>query len=224
MAANRDNFLIVTAWYEPLKGLPAEDKAAILDAIFEYHITGNLPELSPAASMAFSFMKNTFDENHRKYLDRCERNRQNGAKGGRPTENQDEPKKASGLFGNQDEPKKADNDNDNDSDINIIVGFWNQQNIISHKKITPDLKTAIKKAIKGYSVDEVKEAIRNYSEILKSDYFENYKWTLQQFLNQKNAMPEFLNEGSKWINYTSWKEGGKNNGSKKQLSEFMKDE
>lgn len=160
MAANRENFLLVTAWYEPLKGLPAVDKAEILDAIFQYHITGDLPELSPAASMAFNFMKNTFDDNHRKYLERCERNRENGSKGGRPSENQDEPKKPSGLNGIQVKPSGGDNDNEYDSDINIIVDYLNLKAQKSFKTSTkPTQKSIIARLKDGYSIEDLKRVI-----------------------------------------------------------------
>ena len=51
-----------------------------------------------------------------KYEIICERNRVNGAKGGRPKKQDEEPNKPSGLSGNPEEPKKPDIDIDNDID------------------------------------------------------------------------------------------------------------
>ncbi|KKK67815.1 hypothetical protein LCGC14_2950320, partial [marine sediment metagenome] len=57
---------------------------------------------SPSASIAFNFIKLQLDRSNEHYEGICERNRINGAKGGRPPK----PKEPSGLSGNPVEPKK----------------------------------------------------------------------------------------------------------------------
>lgn len=107
--------------------------------------------------------------------------------------------------------KSKSKDNSN-QDINTIFEYWNSKGIIKHKELKEDTKKAIKKAIKNYSIDEIKQAIDTYSEILKSEYYFNYKWNLKDFLNRNNAISTFMEEGSNRANYENWKKGDKRNG------------
>lgn len=79
-----------------------------------------------------------------------------------------------------------------------------------HKELTKDIAITIQKALKGLSVEEIEEGIKNYSLILKSDYFFNYKWTLKEFLTRKRGISSFLNNGINKINYDQWKNSIKN--------------
>ena len=40
-------------------------------------------------------------------------------------------------------------------------------------------------------------------DIKDKNYFFSTRWTLVEFLKQKNAMNDFKDDGSKWINYTT---------------------
>lgn len=117
----RDGIIIYVQQYEAIKDLSQSDKGLLLDAIFHYHITGEvMQELPPVILMAFTFIRTSIDSNTRKYEAIVERNRENGKKGGRPRNpnNPSEPKKPTGLKktqanpNNPSEPKKADTDTD----------------------------------------------------------------------------------------------------------------
>lgn len=120
----RDGIIIYVQQYEAIKDLSQSDKGVLLDAIFHYHITGEvMQELPPMVLMAFTFIRTSIDSNTRKYEAIVERNRENGKKGGRPRNpnNPSEPKKPTGLKktqanpNNPSEPKKADTDTDTDT-------------------------------------------------------------------------------------------------------------
>ena len=101
----RDGIIIYVQQYEAIKDLSQSDKGVLLDAIFHYHITGEvMQELPPMVLMAFTFIRISIDSNTRKYEAIVERNRENGKKGGRPR-NPNNPS----------EPKKADTDTDTDT-------------------------------------------------------------------------------------------------------------
>lgn len=90
-----------------------------------------------------------------------------------------------------------------DKDILNILSVWNEKKIIIHKE-SKELFTVIEKAIKTYGVEEIKKCIDRYHTILTDEnYFFNYKWTLKEFLKQKNAISSFSDEGSKWNDYTN---------------------
>jgi hypothetical protein len=122
----RDGIIIYVQQYEAIKDLSQSDKGLLLDAIFHYHITGEvMQELPPMVLMAFTFIRTSIDSNTRKYEAIVERNRENGKKGGRPRNpnNPSEPKKPTGLKktqanpNNPSEPKKADTDTAKDTGI-----------------------------------------------------------------------------------------------------------
>lgn len=77
------------------------------------------------------------------------------------------------------------------TDIEAIYAFWNQQGVITHRRMTNDMAKAIKSSLKEYTDAEICEAIRNYAEIQKGkQYYFNYAWTLKDFL--KRGVPKFL--------------------------------
>ena len=95
-------------------------------------------------------------------------------------------------------------------DIKIIFDCWNSKGIIKHKTLSPVIKKAIEKSLKNYKLDEVVQAINTYSEILNSQFYFNYKWSLSDFLNRKNGISTFMEEGSNKINYEEWEKNKSN--------------
>ena len=84
-------------------------KGGKLTAILEYRNFGEIKtQISDISQVVFSFIKDTLERDAESYKRRCDANRENGKKGGRP------PKKVSAS--KTQKPKKPDNDNDNDND------------------------------------------------------------------------------------------------------------
>lgn len=95
-------------------------------------------------------------------------------------------------------------------EVFAIVKQWNSKDIIIHdidKWLTDKRNNLILKAIKEYGLKEVLCAIDNYATALKDEKYTlfSYTWNLEQFLKQSNALPHFLNDGVKWLNYCNWK-------------------
>ncbi len=83
-----------------------------------------------------------------------------------------------------------------------LFNFWNSQNIMVHRNLTPEISKALDKALKKWDEDTITEAIRRYGIVYHdSNYFFDYKWSLETFLTQKNTLPHFLDDGEKWQNY-----------------------
>ena len=97
-----------------LDELTNEQAGILFKAIRDYNL-GKEPELDFAMRMAFIPFKNQFGRDLEKYNSTCERNRNNGAKGGRPKK-PTETQETQMVF---EKPKKADNKNDNKNDNNI---------------------------------------------------------------------------------------------------------
>jgi len=114
----KKSFILYCDMKAPIESLSDEEAGKLFKAVFEYNNGGVTQELSPAADMAFTFLKQQFARDAEKYEAIVERNRKNGKTGGRPVTqaNPEEPKEPSGFSGNPDEPKQPDNDNDNGND------------------------------------------------------------------------------------------------------------
>ena len=84
-------FMMYRDYIEYFSYLSKAVKADLLDAIFAYVFKGEGPSsLSPVASLAFAIVRNNVDRDLEKYGQKCEKNRKNGALGGRPRKNEGE--------------------------------------------------------------------------------------------------------------------------------------
>lgn len=90
-----------------------------------------------------------------------------------------------------------------------ILEHWNSKGIIKHNKLTDKMKRAINgKMDEGHKVVDVVNAIDHYAEILEGkEYFFNYRWTLQDFIQR--GFDKFLDLEIAKGNY---KKGGQLNG------------
>lgn len=69
-----------------------------------------------------------------------------------------------------------------------LFNLWNDLRVISHKKLTDDIKRAIDGARKDYTQEEIEQAMRNYAVIVKgAEYYFNHKWTLAEFLSRRHS-------------------------------------
>lgn len=82
-----------------------------------------------------------------------------------------------------------------------LLSYWNEQNIVVHQETDNTLRQ-IEKGLRKFSIDEIKTAIDRYVTIYRDpNYYYKHKWTLPKFLTQKNGVPDFLDEGIRWLNY-----------------------
>lgn len=103
------------------------------------------------------------------------------------------------------ENQKPKVDEKQELEIQAIFELWNKQKIIVHKELTDKIRKEIIKALKTNDFETIKTCILRYNEALKSGFkLCQYKWTLDTFLKQKNAMIDFIDEGSKWNSYQDW--------------------
>lgn len=97
----------------------------------------------------------------------------------------------------------------NNKDNNIIYNniyielleYWNSKDIIKHK-MSEKISKEIEKALKENTLEDIKKYIDRYNRVIKDkSYFFSTCWSLVEFLKQKNAMNDFKDDGSKWVNY-----------------------
>lgn len=80
-----DSFVLFCEQWPALALLSDEDRGRLMQAIFSLHGACEMPELSTTAQAIFLMMRPRMEENRARYAERCEQNRANGRKGGRPT-------------------------------------------------------------------------------------------------------------------------------------------
>lgn len=95
-----------------LDELTAEQAGQLLLAMRDYN-EGKQVQLSGLLKAVFIPFKNQFDRDFEKYQAIVLRNRENGAKGGKPKQTQENPV---GILGTQTNPDKPDNDSDSKND------------------------------------------------------------------------------------------------------------
>ena len=105
MADNKICAFIRQTWYESAKkNLPPEDRLRFYEVCMEYEFYDTLPadDIPVSVRLLFDMVSNTIDEDKQRARARAERNRANGAKGGRPAthnQTQQNPNNPNGFFG-----------------------------------------------------------------------------------------------------------------------------
>lgn len=112
-----------------------------------------------------------------------------------------------------------DKEIDKDNIYISLFEFWNSKKIIVHRSLTQTMKKHIKARLaEGYEELELKSAISNYATIINSDeFFFNYKWTLQEFMNPKNVV-KFMNDANPFATYRNGFGGNKKPVENKKLN------
>lgn len=128
--ADKKSFVLYNEYKEHFALLPAEDQGHLLMAIFEYVEEGTEPVLSPAAMMAFSFIRLQLDRDGEKYAETCERRAEAGKRSGESRRNKTNKSEQTGTKGTsvhfvqqneQTGTKRTDNDNEDDNENDIII-------------------------------------------------------------------------------------------------------
>ena len=78
-------------------------------------------------------------------------------------------------------------------DKSSILLKWNNKKNIRHKRFDKDWDKYLKALLKDFQLEEILKAIETYTEVLADDKYRwDYRWTLGEFLRQKNACRVFV--------------------------------
>lgn len=163
-------FIVYHSYRECFEDLSDEEVGILFKAMLSYSETGEMPEMPKPLKVAFRFIKQQMDANKEKYIEKCNKRSEAGAKGGRPrketqeekangfSEDELKAKKANGFSEKQTKAKKADKEEDKEEDNLLPNG--------NKKEISPngDIK---KKAAEPQSPSPEKESAEQRC---KSDY------------------------------------------------------
>lgn len=82
----RDSFIFYRSYVEALKELPDENRLHIMDAVLQYALEGDEPNLSGVEKAVFLLMRPQIDANNRRY-ENGKKGGESGVNGGRPSKN-----------------------------------------------------------------------------------------------------------------------------------------
>ena len=105
-ATVKTSFVLYHDLREPLELLSDEERGRLLSAIFEYSMTGALPEFSGALQLAFAFVRTALDRDAAAWEDKVQKRREAGRAGGRRTQ----ARRANAAFACSGEANEAEPD------------------------------------------------------------------------------------------------------------------
>ena len=85
-----NSFILYTEQWPAISLLNDVQRSTLMQAIFALHGACTMPELDDMTKAIFLLMKPRFEENRDRYATKCEANRENGKKGGRPRKNKNQ--------------------------------------------------------------------------------------------------------------------------------------
>lgn len=143
--SKRTGFLFYFDWAKYVERLSTEQAGSLLQAILRLAMSGEDTDFSDdlALDLAFIGISDTIKRDTEKYISTARKNRENGAKGGRPhKEPTENPQKPNGYFGlfeeTQENPQKPDRDIDTDNDRDREIDIDSDIDIDSKSDIDKD--------------------------------------------------------------------------------------
>ena len=131
MARGKDSVILYQSFFDATAGLKAAAKAELWDCIGDYLNGVSHKFKDRSAELAWGFIVRQLDADKQKYQTKCQRNRENGNRGGRPSKispenngekrEEENPGKPNGFCENPNKPNgffqnPTDTDSDSDSD------------------------------------------------------------------------------------------------------------
>ena len=168
--------------------LPDKEAGKLFKSLFPYGREEIKPdfEKNPALAMAFDILSMAIDRDKEKYVKRCEKNRENGRKGGLAKAGNS---KQSLPNGKQGLANLADKDKDRDSNIKYqqIADLYNETCVSFPRltKLSDSRKKAIRARLNQYTIEDFKRlfAMAEESSFLKGqngrDWSANFDWLIK---------------------------------------------
>ena len=158
---DKSSFLIYLDYEEQFNLLTDEQIGQLMRAIIKYEKTREIPQLNGIVKMAFSFIKTQLDRDREKYEARCEKNRENAKKGGRPRKNQKDNLKANGFNENQMDAKKTDDDKEDEEDNEEDI----DNDLLLKKEKEEKLQQRFIECLNYFNINAISECIKYLDEL-----------------------------------------------------------
>ena len=144
----RESFIFYKSFYDSIKELAPKEQAQIYNAIFEYQFENKIIDLKGVCKSIFTLILPQLEANNKRY--------ENGKRGGRPRQNQNEteikPKN------NQNETKIKPNENDN---VNVNE---NENDNVNGNDIYTYLENNFSRTLSPIEIDKISQWLSLYEE------------------------------------------------------------
>lgn len=145
MAESKKSFVLYNDYGKVFEMLTDEEAGKLIKHLFAYVNNKDTELEDRLLKLTFEPIKLQLMRDNKKYEAICERNRNNGKKGGRPKKNPKNPLGYLGTQNNPEKPKKADTDNDNDNDNDTDISI-KRESVNDWKKSFEEYKNQVRKA------------------------------------------------------------------------------
>lgn len=142
-----NSFILYTEQWPAISLLNDVQRSTLMQAVFALHGACSMPDLDDMTKAIFLLMKPRFEENRDRYATKCEANRENGKKGGRPqkpknqTVNYENPKTERFLDENPKTLTDSYTDSDSDPDFKtpppLTEGQGGGESAFAHEEEKP---------------------------------------------------------------------------------------
>ena len=143
MAESKKSFVLYNDYEKVFEMLTDEEAGKLIKHLFAYVNNKDTELEDRLLKLTFEPIKLQLMRDNMTYEAICERNKNNGMKGGRPKKNPKNPLGYLGTQNNPEKPKKPDTDNDNDNDNDISI---KRESVNDWKKSFEEYKNQVRKA------------------------------------------------------------------------------
>ncbi len=210
MAESKKSFVLYNDSEKVFEMLTDEEAGKLIKHIFAYVNNKDTELEDRLLKLTFEPIKLQLMRDNKKYEAICERNKNNGKKGGRPPKRN--PKNPVGYLGTQnnpEKPKKPDTDNDNDNDTDITI---KRESVNDWKKSFEEYKNQVREAFIEAIQDKtwMQKQQEYYPNINIKKSLEkacfNYWATEAGWLNKRNKKTKAINWKTTFGNALAMKE------------------
>lgn len=187
----KNAFLLYKNHAEIFQKLDDKQAGILIKAIFEYELTGVMPELDAILDMAITPIKQSMDRDKENYTKKVEKRRQAGAKGGK----QRVANQANATFAKQNVANQANND----IDINNVSNNNNENNNDIKSTSLEEVDAGNKKAPASALKIEQTDTSDWYGEYCNVHLTKTQHQKLLSMVLDKKLLEAFINELSENI-------------------------
>ena len=166
---SKKSFILHLDSLDVIDELNDQQTAELFKAIIDYQKTGKT-NLKGLMKVVFIPFKNQFLRDQNKYESKCETNKINGSKGGRPKKTKDNPDKPKITQRLNNKPKKAYSDNDSDSDSKNDSVSDNKNDSVNKAEILKMTGKTIEEVLQSDYTIEDKHKILTIRMMRQSNY------------------------------------------------------
>lgn len=177
MIDKKDSFIVRKKYWNQIQKLTANQKAEFMECMFSYQNGWSYESEDGAICMLLDIMIDERQNDEERYLEVCERNKENGKLGWRPPKNRKNPV---GL----EKPKKADNDSDSDieeKEISKDISKKKSDTFETFWKEYPHARKWKKQESEKFFVKQNSDEVMKQVSILK--------WKLRAWLEESKRIP-----------------------------------